>query len=90
LLEKALDRDPHNIAALFNLGVLFADFYKRPADGAPYFKRFLSDAPSDHPMRPDAEKYLSAAATGSASSGPTPPKPGAPPTPTTPPKAGGK
>jgi tetratricopeptide (TPR) repeat protein len=75
LLEKALERDPHNIAALFNLGVLFADFFKRPGDGAPYFKRFLSDAPSDHPMRPDAEKYLSAAATGSA---------------TTPPKAGGK
>lgn len=80
LLEKALERDPHNVAALFNLGVLYADFLKKPGDGAPFFKRFIADAPSDHPMRPDAEKYLSSAATGS-SSGPTPPKPGAPPPP---------
>jgi len=66
LLEKVLDRDPHNISALFNLGLLHADFLKHPEAGAPYFKRFLSDAPSDHPMRAEAEKHLSAASTTSA------------------------
>jgi len=73
LLDKALGMDAHNVAALFNMGVLFADFYKKPADGAPFFKRFIADAPSDHPMRQEAERYLSAAATGAAG-GPTPPK----------------
>lgn len=82
ILTKVLDKDPHNIAALFNLGVLYADFLKKPADAAPLFKRFLSDAPGDHPARPDAEKYLSA--TSTASDKPAPP-------PATPPKApGGK
>jgi Flp pilus assembly protein TadD len=72
LLDKALALDAHNVAALFNLGVLYADFLKKPADGAAYFKRFLSDAPSDHPMRAEAERYLSAASTG-ASPAPKPP-----------------
>ena len=49
LLEKVLANDPHDTNALFNLGVLYADFLKRPGDAAPHFKRFLSDAPSDHP-----------------------------------------
>jgi tetratricopeptide (TPR) repeat protein len=61
LLSKVLDKDPHNIAALFNLGVLYADFLKRPADATPVFQRFLADAPSDNPSRPEAEKYLSGA-----------------------------
>lgn len=81
ILTKILDKDPHNIAALFNLGVLYADFMKRPADAAPLFKRFLSDAPSDHPAHADAEKYLSATSTAAD-------KPPAPPPPT--PKPGGK
>ncbi len=77
LLEKAIERDPHHVAALFNLGVLYADFLKKPGDGATYFKRFLSDAPSDHPMRADAEKYLATAATAGAAPTPKPPvKPG--------------
>jgi hypothetical protein len=58
----------HATSALFNLGVLYADFLKKPADGAPFFKRFLADAPSDDPLRAEAEKYVSAAAAG----GPTP------------------
>jgi tetratricopeptide (TPR) repeat protein len=62
LLEKVLANDPHDTSALFNLGVLYQDFLKRPADGAPLFKRFLADAPADHPLRPEAEKYVSAAA----------------------------
>jgi hypothetical protein len=74
-----LDRDPHNTAALFNLGVLYADFLKKPGDAAPFFQRFLSDAPSDHPMRAEAERYMSATSTAA----PTPKSPAPPP-------AGGK
>ncbi len=58
ILEKVIDRDPHNVAALFNLGVLLTDFLKKPAEGRPYFQRFLDDAPSAHPARADAERYL--------------------------------
>ncbi len=61
ILTKVLDKDPHNVAALFNLGVLYADFMKRPADATPLFQRFLSDAPSDHPSRAEAEKYMAGA-----------------------------
>ena len=73
LLEQVLERDPHQVSALFNLGVLHADFLKHPAEALPYFKRFLTDAPSDHPMRPDAERYLSATSTA-APAPPPPPK----------------
>jgi len=66
LLEKVLAGDPHNTSALFNLGVLYADYLKRPADGAPLFKRFLSDAPGDHPLRAEAERHVSAAAANSS------------------------
>jgi tetratricopeptide (TPR) repeat protein len=82
LLEKVLAADPHNTSAEFNLGVLYADFLKRPADSGPLFKHFLSDAPGDDPLRPDAEKYLSAATAG-APSGPATPAP--PPAPSPPP-----
>jgi len=71
LLEKALAANPHDTSALFNLGVLYADFLKRPADAGPLFKRFLSDAPVDHPLRAEAEKYISAAAADT----PRPPLP---------------
>jgi Flp pilus assembly protein TadD len=66
LLEKVLAANPHDTAAQFNLGVLYADFLKKPADAAPLFRRFLADAPSDHPLRPEAEKYVSARPRGSA------------------------
>jgi tetratricopeptide (TPR) repeat protein len=85
LLEKVLDRDPHHVSALFNLGVLYADFLKKPADAKSYFTRFLSDAPSDHPARAEAERYLSA--VGGA---PKPDKaPEKKPEPATPKKGGG-
>jgi Flp pilus assembly protein TadD len=94
LLEKVLAADPHETSALFNLGVLYADFLKRPADGAPYFKRFLADAPSDHPLRPDAEKYMSAAqanapapSPGNANAGNATPTPASPPPRPSPPPA---
>jgi len=58
ILTKVLERDPHNIGALFNLGVLYADFLKKPAEATPLFQRFLSEAPSDHPSRAEAEKFI--------------------------------
>jgi tetratricopeptide (TPR) repeat protein len=58
LLTKVLEKDPHNIGALFNLGVLYADFLKKPAEATPLFQRFLADAPSDHPSRAEAEKFM--------------------------------
>jgi cytochrome c-type biogenesis protein CcmH/NrfG len=77
LLEKVLESDPHNVAASFNLGVLYADSLKKPAEARPYFERFLEDAPKDHPSRPEAERQLA----GSKSSTAPPPAaaPAAPP-----------
>ena len=72
LLEKVLERDPHDVAALFNLGVLIADFQKRPAEAKAYFQRFLDDAPASHPSRADAERYLAQAASVSPASAPAP------------------
>lgn len=79
LLEKVLSSDPHDVSALFNLGVLYADFLKKPADALPLFRRFLADAPADSPLRAEAEKFLSAA----SANGPAPvaPPSGGPPTP---------
>ena len=68
-----------------DLGVLYADFLKRPGDAGPLFKRFLSDAPSDHPLRAEAEKYMSASAANAPPPPPPPPpgpqKPAPPPPP---------
>jgi Flp pilus assembly protein TadD len=61
LLERVLASDAHDTSALFNLGVLYADFLKKPSEATPYFKRFLSDAPGDHPLRAEASRYVSAA-----------------------------
>ncbi len=85
LLERVLTANPHETNAEFNLGVLFSDFLKRPADAAPLFKRFLSDAPSDHPLRAEAEKYVSAAVANGPPP-PPPPRPGPGPTASVPPK----
>jgi Flp pilus assembly protein TadD len=84
LLERVLASDSHDTSALFNLGVLYADFLKDPEKAAPYFKRFLSDAPGDSPLRADAERYVSAASANApppAAAGATTPSAGA----TTPP-----
>ena len=59
--QDGIWRVPHNVGALFNLGVIYTDFLKRPDDGRPLFKRFLTDAPGDHPSRSEAERYLAAA-----------------------------
>jgi tetratricopeptide (TPR) repeat protein len=94
LLEKVLDRDPHNVAALFNLGVLQADFLKHPAEAKSYFQRFLDDAPGGHPARAEAERHVAQAnaaapppaATPPASPAPGSTAPGGPATPASPPK----
>jgi tetratricopeptide (TPR) repeat protein len=80
LLEKVIASDPHDVSALFNLGVLYADFLKRPADAQPLFKRFLADAPADSPLRAEAEKALSAA----SANGPAPVAPPSGPPPAAP------
>jgi len=77
LLEKVLAADPHETSAEFNLGVLLADFLKKPGEAAPLFKRFLSDAAGDDPLRADAERYMSAA----VANGPPPSPPAAAPAP---------
>ncbi|MEO6420723.1 MAG: tetratricopeptide repeat protein [Polyangiaceae bacterium] len=84
LLEKVLVADPHNVSALFNLAVLYTDFLKKPEESRQYFRRFLSDARSDHPTRPEAERYLSLMKAAA------PPPPVAPPPPKGPAKPGAK
>jgi len=80
LLERLVARSPHNVGALFNLGVLYADVLKRPADARPLFERFLSDAPNDHPARGDATRYVTTLAAFAPPPAPPPtPSPGAPP-----------
>jgi Flp pilus assembly protein TadD len=66
LLEKVLSSDAHDTSALFNMGVLYADFFKKAPQASQYFKRFLADAPSDHPLRAEADKYVSAASASGA------------------------
>jgi tetratricopeptide (TPR) repeat protein len=79
LLEKIVERDPHNLAALFNLGVLYSDSLKKPADGKTYFEKFLDEAPKDHPSRPEAERQLAAAKNSATMPAPAPaPAPPAP------------
>lgn len=92
LLAAVLDRDPHNTSALFNLGVLNADFLKKPDDAKKLFKRYLSDAPKDDPARADAERYLSTleSAAPDAKPAPAPPTGAAPPKNAPPPGKGGK
>ena len=90
ILEKVLERDPHNIAALFNMGVLQADSLKRPADAKLYFERFLDEAPREHPSRPEAERQLVSAKNAAPAPAPPPAPPPAAAPPAKPPKAGGK
>ena len=60
LLKRALEKEPNNLAAGFNLAVLYADYLKRPLDARPLFERFLAEAPKGHPGRAEAERFLSA------------------------------
>jgi tetratricopeptide (TPR) repeat protein len=60
LLKRALEKQPNNLSASFNLAVLYADYLKRPADARPLFERFLAEAPKNHSGRAEAERFLSA------------------------------
>lgn len=62
LLKEVLDKQPSNLAATYNLALLYADYLKRPAEASALFRRFLDDAPKSHPARAEAEKWLSAQA----------------------------
>ncbi len=62
LLRRVLEKDPGNLAATFNLGVLYVDYLKRPNDGAPLLRRFLEEAPENHPARAEAERLLAGSA----------------------------
>ena len=61
LLDKVLEKDPHNVAALFNMGILLADAMKKPTEAKQFFERFLDDAPRDHPSRAEAERQIAKA-----------------------------
>jgi cytochrome c-type biogenesis protein CcmH/NrfG len=58
LLRGVLEREPNNLAATFNLAVLCADYLKQPAEAEALYKRFLSEAPDQHPGRAEAERFL--------------------------------
>jgi tetratricopeptide (TPR) repeat protein len=60
LVKSVLEREPQNLAATYNLAVLYGDFLKRPADALPLYQRFLDQAPKAHPARPEAEKAVAA------------------------------
>lgn len=59
ILKQVLEREPKNVSALFNLGVLYADFLKKPAEAKPHLTKFLDLSPKSHPARPEAQKILS-------------------------------
>ncbi|HEX7479546.1 MAG TPA: tetratricopeptide repeat protein, partial [Polyangiales bacterium] len=56
--EKALEEAPNHPAALFDLGVLRAEFLDRRGQARELFERYLQVAASDAPQRPAAERYL--------------------------------
>lgn len=86
LLDKVLERDPHNVAALFNMGILQAESLKKPGEAKSYFERFLDDAPKEHPARAEAERQLAGSAAAKSVPAAAPPPPPAKP----PAKPGGK
>jgi cytochrome c-type biogenesis protein CcmH/NrfG len=56
--EKVLEQEPDNLAALFDLGVLHADFTGEPKRALPLFHRYLELAPKNAPQRTLAERYV--------------------------------
>jgi len=59
LLKGVLEREPKNLFATFNLGVLYAEYLKKPGEAEPLLKRFLDEAPEKHPARAEAQRLLS-------------------------------
>lgn len=60
LLKSILAREPENLAATYNLAILYDDFLQQPQQAKPLFQRFLASAPDSHPGRKVAQKKLAA------------------------------
>lgn len=56
--EAVLEAQPNHAAALFNLGVLQAEFLDDRAGSIERFRRYLEVAPGDAPEREMAERYV--------------------------------
>ncbi len=78
--EKALEDAPSDPAALFDLGVLRAEFLNRRGEARELFERYLDVAASDAVERPVAERYLAQIPAAPAPAVAPAPKPAAAPT----------
>lgn len=65
-LDQVVTREPHNLSALFNLGLLHAEFLKNPGEAKKLFDRYLADAPEAHPGRKEAERLVKTLSDGKA------------------------
>jgi hypothetical protein len=74
-LRDVLERDPHQLAAMFNLAVLYSDYLGKPDKARTLVDQFLSEAPDKHPSRPAAEKLK--ADIGASAKPDAPPAPAA-------------
>lgn len=57
-LDRVLVLDKDNAAAHYNLGVLYKDFLKKPAEARTAFQRFLKEAPGGDAHVAEAKKSL--------------------------------
>ena len=67
LLKEILATTPGDWAAAHNLAVLYAESMDRPEDAAAQFTSFLSRAPTEHPARVKAQKWVDEHTATSAS-----------------------
>ena len=56
--EKVLEAHPSQLAALYDLAVLLADFMDQRKAALPLFERYLASAPKTDSHRESAERYL--------------------------------
>jgi tetratricopeptide (TPR) repeat protein len=56
--EKVLDAHPSQLAALYDLAVLLADFMDQRKAALPLFERYLATAPNSDSHRASAERYV--------------------------------
>ncbi|HEU4577608.1 MAG TPA: tetratricopeptide repeat protein [Polyangiaceae bacterium] len=65
VLKELLASTPGDWAAAHNLAVLYSESMDRPDEATAEFSRFLSNAPSEHPARAKAKKWVDEHATAS-------------------------
>jgi Tfp pilus assembly protein PilF len=58
LLKEVLAAAPGHWAASYNLAVLYAEYMNKPEAARELYREFLATAPSEHPARATAEKWL--------------------------------